>query len=435
MASLNTKRAVKARTHEGGPAVKTSTLETLHRQVLSCFLFEDTFYEGGTSIASQIKALVTQCKPADVVHLATRARSEYYLRHVPLWLLRCLAQEHRMPYQALTDCIQRPDEITEFLAMYWKDGKCPIAKKVKVGLANAFTKFNAHSLAKYNRQGKVTLRDAMFLCHPKPTSKEMAQVFKQLANKELAPPDTWEVALSAGADKRATWERLIAENKLGGLALLRNLRNMVSVGVPMPLIRQAIKTNKFNKVLPFRFIAAARYAPELEPELEEALFRCTQGMEPLKGKTAVLIDTSGSMSARLSAKSDMTALDAASALAMIVRELCEDVAVYRFNYDAMLVPPRRGFALRDAIGAAGGGTALGQAIKTCVGKERGAARLIVLTDEQSADKVSYPGYIEKGYVINVMPYAKGVAYGNWLHINGFSERIIDYIQQVEKEGV
>jgi len=49
---------------------------------------------------------------------------------------------------------------------------------------------------------------------------------------ELATPDTWEVALSAGAsvDKREAWERLLAENKLGAQALLRNLRNMAEPG-------------------------------------------------------------------------------------------------------------------------------------------------------------------------------------------------------------
>ena len=33
-----------------------------------------------------------------------------------------------------------------------------------------------------------------------------------------------------GANKREVWERLLAERKLGALALLRNLRNMEEAG-------------------------------------------------------------------------------------------------------------------------------------------------------------------------------------------------------------
>ena len=78
----------------------------------------------------------------------------------------------------------------------------------------------------------------------------------------LTPPDTWEVALSAGADKRAAWERLLREQKLGALALLRNLRNMRESGVSDKLVVSALGEMKTDRVLPFRFIAAARYAPK-----------------------------------------------------------------------------------------------------------------------------------------------------------------------------
>jgi hypothetical protein len=42
----------------------------------------------------------------------------------------------------------------------------------------------------------------MFLVHPKPKDKDQEEVFKKLANNTLESPDTWEVALSAGADKK-----------------------------------------------------------------------------------------------------------------------------------------------------------------------------------------------------------------------------------------
>ena len=65
--------------------------------------------------------------------------------------------------ETLARVIQRADELTEFLAIYWKDGRVPLSGQVKKGLAAAFGKFDAYQLAKYDRPGPVRLRDALFL--------------------------------------------------------------------------------------------------------------------------------------------------------------------------------------------------------------------------------------------------------------------------------
>ena len=44
--------------------------------------------------------------------------------------------------------------------------------------------------------------------------------------------------------------------------MLRNLRNMQKVDVPDEVIRQALNDNPFKRVLPFRFISAAKFAPK-----------------------------------------------------------------------------------------------------------------------------------------------------------------------------
>ena len=71
----------------------------------------------------------------------------------------------------------------------------------------------------------------------------------------------WEMALSGGGDKRGHWERQLAERELGALALLRNLRNMKDAGVPEKAVIDAPSAMKTERVLHFRFLAAARYAP------------------------------------------------------------------------------------------------------------------------------------------------------------------------------
>jgi hypothetical protein len=56
-------------------------------------------------------------------------------------------------------------------------------------------------------------------------------------------------------------------------------------------------------------------------------------------------------------------------------------------------------------------------------------RIIVITDEQSHDRVAAPR--GKGYMINVASARNGVGYGSWVHIDGFSEAIVNYIRELE----
>jgi 60 kDa SS-A/Ro ribonucleoprotein len=263
---------------------------------------------------------------------------------------------------------------------------------------------------------------------------EQAALWKELADNTLkAPEDTWEVHLSAGKDKKQTFTDLLTSGSLGALALLRNLRNMQSAGVDEDLIRSGLATMKIERVLPFRFITAARYAPNLELSLEEAMFRCLNGMPKLQGKTVLLVDHSGSMNSPISNKSELLRFDAACALAMLLREICEDVQVVSFSDRAVNVPPRRGFGLRDAIKQAQGwgGTNIGVAVAHA--SKLGYDRCIVITDEQSHDQIGAPLAGSQGYVLNVAAYANGVGYGPWMHLDGWSEACIDYILQFEAQ--
>ena len=420
------------RTHEGGPA-KTITPELeLRRSVMACLLWEDQFYEDGVDIAGRIAELVPRVEAGHVADIAIEAREKMHLRHAPLLLVREMARHstHRaLVGETLARVIQRADELTEFLAIYWKDGRVPLSGQVKKGLAAAFGKFDAYQLAKYDRPGPVRLRDVLFLSHAKPRDEAQAEVWKGLVEGKLASPDTWEVALSAGADKRAAWERLIQERKLGALALLRNLRNMQAAGVERELVLGAIRSMRTDRVLPFRFIAAARHAPQWEEALEEAMLKSLAERPKLPGKTVLLVDVSGSMTAALSRQSEMLRTDAAYGLAILLRELAERASIYSFSNKLVEVPARHGFALRDAIDQSQthGGTLLGGAL---AGMQKRFDRLIVITDEQAHDKVPAPR--GRGYVINVGSFKNGVGYGEWVHIDGWSEAVIEYIRSLEE---
>lgn len=436
MPKVTTKTPSTPKTHEGAPASPIKDELQLRRAVMACMLFEDTFYESGQSIHDRIKALVPLVAPEKVAAIAVTAREHMKLRHVPLLLAREMARlpTHKsLVAMTLERIIQRPDELTEFLSLYWKGGREKVSAQVKKGLAAAFTKFNEYNLAKYNRDEAVKLRDVLFLSHAKPKDEAQGELWKRLIAGTLATPDTWEVELSKSTDKKASWTRLLQEDKLGALALLRNLRNMKEAKVDEELIIQALHRVKVERVLPFRFIAAARFAPHLEPHLESGLFKCLEAQEPIPGKTVLLIDVSGSMDNALSAKSDMKRLDAACGLAMLIREVCERFEIVTFSSRTLKIAPRRGFALRDAIvnSQPHSATHLGEAVKSVNANIPDYDRLIVITDEQSHDAVGEPK--AKGYVINVAPYRNGVGYGEWNHIDGWSEAVIDFIREFEKE--
>lgn len=441
------------RTHEGAPASAINAEQELRRSLMACMLWESTFYEDGVDVAERIVSLVPKVNPPAVAAMAVEAREKMHLRHAPLWLVRAMvASDAHRPYvrKTLARVIQRADEMGEFLSLLWggKEGKLPAS--VKKGLADAFGRFDAYRLAKYNRDTAITLRDVLFMCHAKPKDDAQAALWKQLVDDTLPAPDTWEVALSAGKDKKLTWERLISENKLGGLAMLRNLRNMQEAGVEAQWIRAGLQQMNASRVLPFRFIAAARYAPQHEPDLEAAMFRCCTARPKLPGKTILVVDVSGSMYGKtISAKSELNRAQVACSLAVLVRELCERQAIYatagddrREIHATACVPPRRGMALADAIYAmtaplGGGGIFMTQCMEAIQAAEKDADRTIVITDEQDCERTnrsrapSNAVPLGRGYIVNVGTYKNGVGYGRWTKVDGWSDAVLDYIAASE----
>lgn len=442
MASINAKRpTTSGTTHEGGPARYQAQERELKRAVLACLLFEDGFYEGGVSIAKRIADLVPKCDPLFVASLAVEARTQMYLRHVPLLLVVEMAKHdaHKKFVRAtIAQVVNRVDELSELLALYWTPKRTPLSNPVRRGLADAFVKFSEHQFAKYDREKAIRLRDVLFMVHPKAKDADQQAVFDRIVKGDLSTPDTWEVAISAAkGDEVATcaaWTRLLAENRLGGLALLRNLRNMLKAGVPVDAVQRAIQLNPFDRVLPFRFVAAMRAsnAAALGDVLETAMLRACASLPVLPGTTSLLVDVSGSMHAELSSKSDMRRIDAAAALAVVAREVCQGVRLFTYHDTVSALPNYlRGFALLEEIRKRcrlQQGTMTGAAVRDV--NVHKADRLIVITDEQSHDVVGAPTATH-GYMLNIASERPTIAYGRWTSLTGFSENVVRYISELE----
>lgn len=441
----------------GVDAARQPLVAKLRRIVMANLLWEDLAYVDGASIVEEIQSLVPQVDAAAVAAIAVEARTVQKLRHVPLLIVREMVRHatHRsLVADTLSKIICRPDELGEFVSLYWKTngGKKSLPAQVKKGLAKAFTKFDEYQLAKWNRSDReVKLRDVLFLVRPKPKFEQQATWWQRLADKQLPTPDTWEVGLSAAKsveEKRAVWERLIADRKLGALALLKNLRNLQEHGVDKRIIAEAIAGANPAMLLPLDFIRARQFAGDYVRELEDLMFRCCAQFKKLPGWTILVVDVSGSMQHKLSAKSLFNRLDAGAAMAVLAAEMCQHVRVYvtagsdtlRTHQTAKL-PALRGFGLSDRVMASlhqmgGGGIFTRQCLEVIERYEKDADRLIVFSDSQDCDVPGSPRakpFATHNYIVDVSAEKHGVAYADtWTaEISGWSEHFLRFISELE----
>ena len=268
--------------HEGAPAWRMTPEWELYTTVVTTMGVEDKFYESGEERVRRIADLVRKVEPEFVAQLAVYTREEMHLRSVPLLLLVELANCHQgdsLVSRAVGRTIQRADEITELLMCYlWRTGKPDLSGlscQLRKGLAEAFNKFDEYQFAKYNRKNrKVTLRDALALVHPKPKDDRQADIFRKIKSDTLETPVTWETELSAVGQrhydsaeekeeaKREVWRKLVQSRRIGYMATLRNLRNMLGLGMDdetMQMVCDYIadpEAVRKSKQLPFRFLSA-----------------------------------------------------------------------------------------------------------------------------------------------------------------------------------
>lgn len=383
---------------EGAKAFTLSPEMELYTAVVTWSL-NDSFYEKDEARLTRLRKLIYECKPEFVGKLAVYARTKMYMRSVPLVLVTELAKLHsgdNLVARATAGVVNRADEITELLACYEMLNERTgtkklnrLSKQLQKGLSEAFNRFDEYQFAKYNRDGAIKLRDALFLVHPKAKDELQQVLFNKIVNGDLQTPYTWETELSALGQLnfdsveakaeafRAKWEELIDSGKLGYMALLRNLRNIQEAGVSYvhfekvcARLADADEVAK-AKQFPFRYLAAYRelinpavtklpaqslvkklttlmqgqnkgYTGELLDALEKAVQASAANIKGFGYETRVLLacDVSGSMQTPVSAKSKILLYDVGLMLAMLLQSRCKNVEVGMFGdtWKTIVVP-------------------------------------------------------------------------------------------------
>lgn len=128
------------------------------------------------------------------------------LRSVPMILtveLARLYSGNEIVKRAVAGVVKRANEITEILAYYQIANKREgskklnrLSKQIQKGLIESFNRFDEYQFAKYNANSAVSLRDALFLVHPKAKDEAQQAVFDKIVSGQLAIPYTWETELS-----------------------------------------------------------------------------------------------------------------------------------------------------------------------------------------------------------------------------------------------
>lgn len=385
--------------------------------------------------------------------------------------------------------VYRLDDILEIVAYYFmRNPGSPLPNSMKRGFKNALEASDTYELAKYQGNGKsVSLVDVVNLVHPKPSEK-MQETFKKLMKGELKQFNTAEdkntksgqeiaekvksgkitkaqAEVELKEAKAENWKQLIEEGTLGYLALLKNLRNIVSVAsdeVFTQALDMLVDEKRVRKSLVFphqidiafevlmaeggniaqnrrtRLLTAVNKAYELAiPNLTE-LFSY--------GRTAVVIDTSGSMTTQVSmgqSRINSRAVDKAALIgATLAKGIGADMYHFSNSCDQLTFNPLdsvntiKNFVVNRSFG---GGTEFNSIFRSLNGKYD---RVFVISDMQGCDSIlrnsSYQSYVRQ----NGQPYVYSIdlcGYGNTMfkqsdkliQLYGYSADIYESIKTSE----
>ncbi len=408
MASLN--KSVRADTtytlnRSGHTAFRMDERTKLVTMALTTMLGEFKYYGDNTPELILIAQHLCDTGEGEfVAKLAVWARTEGNMRSVSHALAAVVA--HGCPGKPFVRpamrriASMRGDDGTEIVAAYLALYGKPIPNALRRGVADALGTMSAYSLAKYQSGSReVKLRDVLRLCHPTPRDDEAAEAMRACIDGTLAKPKSWETELSERGNTAEVWNELVSEHRIGYMAMLRNLRNMLLVRANVrPVIETLMDPDavRASRQLPFRFYSAWREINSLEnvPEevfwrskyvmkgLERAIAISCENADRLPGRTAVLIDSSGSMSWSVSTHSRVSCHDIASLLGAMVVHLSDEVWACIFSDDATPITFGGKNILEDAqsVPYEGSKTNMAAAFELLSSSGFDADRVIVLSD-------------------------------------------------------
>jgi hypothetical protein len=455
--ALSRKQSVPNTTNFDGGRAFTQTAKLELASVLVTTFLEDEFYRTEKETVKRIRELMGKVEPKFSAKAALFARNTYGMRSVSHLVAGEVAKTVKgEPWtkRFYSKVARRPDDVLETLGYYLSTYGRPVPNSLKKGLGDALGRFDEYQLAKYRRDhATFKLVDAVNLVRPKATPP-----LTKLVRGELAPAQTWETKLTqageantaeqAAAAKSEAWAQLVNERKLGYLALLRNVRNILTHApeVVDELCKQLVNEEAVRRslVFPFQFLSAIDVleqgnlagADRVMAALNDAIDLSLANVPKFEGRTLVALDSSGSMVGRPQAIGSLFA-------AVLVKASGADLMV--FSDDASYVTlNRRDSTLTAAksIPFAQGGTNFNAIFQHA---NRAYDRIIILSDMQGwigggAPVTPFADY-QKRYEVASRVFSFDLkGYGTLQFpqelvfcLAGWSERVFDIMQKLDRD--
>jgi len=265
---------------------------------------------------------------------------------------------------------------------------------------------------------------------------------------------------------------LIESRKVGYMALMRNLKNIVEAEVSAKHIQMVCdyianeKAVMGSKQLPFRFLSAYRevkvlksgYTPAILNALEDAVMHSAKNIKGFGYDTSVVIaaDVSGSMQQPVSAKSKVQLYDIGLMLAMLMQSQCKNVVTGMFGDKWKIVNMPQRNVLANVLefyrreGEVGYATNGYMVLEDLIQRKQKADKVMLFTDVQMYDTNGVFNSFEKSWMRYkaIVPNAKLYVFDlaghgmqlldirrNDVHlIAGWSDKIFDVLYAVEDAG-
>ncbi len=463
MSKFNQIQSIKTVNNCGQPAYTMADKEKLVSQVLTSFFNESKFYGDNSEDMQKTIVNVIKTEPEFVSKLAIFARRVFHMRSVSHVLTAYLAHENEgKPYvrNTVKGVTVRGDDVTEIMAFYINTfGKRPIPNSLKKGINDVIVNFDEYTLAKYKGEKKtVKMRDLLCICRPSPKTPEQSEMWKRCIEGKLAVPVTWETELSQNGNNKETWEKLIDSGKVGYMAYLRNLRNILqaepsNLQTVLDTIENPERVKK-SKQLPFRYLSAYKAVSDMAGSkvfdaLENALEVSVENMPKLSGTTVIAVDVSGSMSWQISSKSNIRYYEIAVLLGLAANKICDNSIFYTFDTEINKFDFSSRTPILETVQriSCGGGTDMYLPFKEMIDKNIKADRIIILSDNE-CNRINW--YSKKTVQQMADEYRKQTNQNLWVHaidlagygtqqfhgdrtniIAGWSEKVLDFINLAE----
>lgn len=324
MSKFNTKST--NTTYEGAPAQRVSTEQAWVNALCSSLLgggFYESEEEQESSYIKLTRQMIDARGPQFAAKAAVFSRNVLGMRSASA-LTAAILNEY--PFEGkrgfYSEYFHRPDDVAEvFGAVDMLGGKRSHA--LVRGASDYLSGLSDYSLGKYKlSRREYNMYDLINLTHAHSDSID------KYKNGTLPVPETWETAISAARpeEKSDVWVSLVEGRKLGYMALLRNLRNLLTYVIkPVSWWEKYVFSVLTDKdaierslVFPYRIYVAYREIEDLsyigrdelaevvKQRLAEAFVTAIGNVPELKGTNLFVMDVSGSMSWTLSPKSEIT---------------------------------------------------------------------------------------------------------------------------------